>query len=192
MKQQRDYKAEYARRIERATAKGLSRSQARGHAKVHETPLKIKDPPREKLAGLEAALRRLRRGESLSASARAERISPETFRRFVKGQQLAQREGRKWVLTDHRPRRVSIIVKGDQRAIVVPSFSDASVAGRYWNASGRFVREGDIEILRPFEGKGLTDVKGTFHPFETDPNELFRFALKDEPAFHEIYAIVAT
>lgn len=34
----RDYRAEYARRIARAEAKGLSRSQARGHAKPTERP----------------------------------------------------------------------------------------------------------------------------------------------------------
>lgn len=65
-------------------------------------------------------------------------------------------------------------------------------AGAYWDAQGRFVRSNDISLLRPFEGKGVTDIKGRFRPFETDPNELHRIASMDAPAFHEIYEIVAS
>jgi len=36
MAKRRDYRAEYARRIERLTAEGYSRSQARGHAKTKQ------------------------------------------------------------------------------------------------------------------------------------------------------------
>ncbi len=42
----RDYRAEYARRIARGTAKGISRSQARGHPKPKEAAVSLKRPPR--------------------------------------------------------------------------------------------------------------------------------------------------
>ncbi len=42
----RDYKAEYARRIEQAKAKGLSRSQARGHPKANERLATERSPER--------------------------------------------------------------------------------------------------------------------------------------------------
>ena len=43
-RRKRDYRAEYARRIARGTAKGISRSQARGHPKPKEAAVIIKAP----------------------------------------------------------------------------------------------------------------------------------------------------
>ena len=42
-----------------------------------------------------------------------------------------------------------------------------------------------------FKGDGVTDVKGRFHPFETDPNELHRLRQMDLPPFHEIYQVTS-
>jgi hypothetical protein len=52
----RDYKAEYARRIATGSARGISRSQARGHPKVAETPVRSARRPLED-ARIQLALR---------------------------------------------------------------------------------------------------------------------------------------
>jgi hypothetical protein len=68
---------------------------------------------------------------------------------------------------------------------------EASCGGAFWDAAGRFVRTNDLGLLESYHGEGVTDARGRFHPFETDPNELHRLAAMDAPAFHEIYEIVS-
>jgi len=94
-------------------------------------------------------------------------------------------------MTDDRPRRVPTIHRGEFRTVTVPGFAGASLAGLYHNAVGHFVRSNDLSAIEPFEGEGLTDVKGRFFEFETDPNALHRYAAMDNPAFHEIYQIIS-
>lgn len=190
MARQRDYKAEYARRIARGKARGLSRSQARGHPKANERFASGKPSTPQSTEELEAALRDLRSGSSLKQSARDAGISEEHFRRFVRGNELAIYSGNSWLLTDDRPRQVPMINGSRQRAIIVPDFATASSVGRHHNAVRRFLRTQQLSFLEPFEGQSVRDIRGREHPFETDPNSLFRLAAKDEPEFHEIYQII--
>lgn len=210
MTKKRDYKAEYERRIARGLSKGLSRAQARGHPRAGEAaaaaaaaapgrgvsrsrrsnsaaPDAIKADPR-----LEEGFKALRRGASISKAASSAGVSRERLRRFIGENDLADWKARNWVVTDKRPRRVPLISKGRQIDVVVSSLEEAMRAGAYWDAQGRFVRTNDTSLLKPFEGKGVTDIKGRFRPFETDPNELHRIASMDAPVFHEIYEIVAS
>lgn len=191
MARQRDYKAEYKRRIANATARGLTRSQARGHAKPAEKPARPSSGKGTKPdARLESALTRLRRGASLTEAAKSSRVSRERFRRFLADNALATRRGRRWLVEDDRPRRVPILSRGESRTVTVRGFSDASLAGAYANDVGRFLRSNNIDHLAPHRGVGVKDVGGKFHPFETDPNVVYRLASADLPAFHEIYEIV--
>jgi hypothetical protein len=196
MPRQRDYKAEYARRIARGTARGLSRSQARGHPKGNEAPASIEasapNPKPKKDPALETAILAMNRGESLTKAARDARVSPERLRRHLISKSLASKQGTRWALADNRPRRVPMIERSRTKVIVVPSFDEASRVGRHHNAIGQFLRSQDLTALEPFRGQGVTDTQGRFHPFETDPNALIRYALKDEPEFHEIYQIIQT
>jgi len=191
MARKRDYKAEYARRIARALQKGLSRSQARGHARAKEAVHRKVSRPSADQKKLEGAVKALRRGKNQKAAAKAARISVERLRRFIYENNLATRQGARWVMTDGRPRRVPTICRGQFRTVIVPDFSGASLAGKYHNAVGHFIRSNDIEVIEAFDGLGLTDLKGRFYEFETDPNELHRYASADNPAFHEIYQIVS-
>jgi hypothetical protein len=196
MSSQRDYQAEYARRIARGAARGLSRSQARGHPKGSEAPASIaasvpKPKPKADPA-LEAAILAMNRGESLTQAARDARISPERLRRHLISKNLAFKQGTRWALADNRPRRVPMIERARTKAVIVPGFDEASRVGRYHNAIGRFLRSQDLSALDAFRGQGVTDTQGRFHPFETDPNALIPYALKDEPEFHEIYQIIQT
>ena len=191
MAHQRDYSAEYERRIARGRAKGLTRSAARGHAKASDKPAREKPKSVKPDPKLEAAIRQMNGGASLTASAKVAHVSPERLRRFVAANDLGQREGRKWVMADNRPRRVPIIDGSDSRTITVPGFAEASRVARYHNAVRRFINDADENMLRPFDGETVRDVNGADHPLQTDPNALFRFAAKDEPEFHEIYQIVS-
>ncbi len=190
MAKKRDYKAEYQRRIANGLKRGLSRSQARGHpskAEASASGIQVPKPNGQ----LEAALRELRRGASQKAAAQSAGVSQERFRRFIYGHGLARREGRSWVLTDDRMRRVTTIHRGETKTVCVNRYAEAQTAGEYSDAVGVFLRTNDPSVLIPFVGGGLTDHKGRFLEFETDPNALYRHASQDTPAFHEIYQIVS-
>ena len=191
MARTRDYKAEYARRIARGKARGLTRSQARGHPRATERYATGKSAVPETNDQLEDALRNLRQGQSLRQSAKDAGVSEECFRRFVKGNQLASFVGRRWTLDDNRTRQIAMIKGSTQTTIFVPGFAEASEIGKHYNAVNRFLKTNDPSSLEPFIGQSVKDVRGKNHPFETDPNSLYRLAAKDEPAFHEIYQIVA-
>ncbi len=187
---QRNYKAEYRRRIERGLARGLSRSQARGHPKANERaiePIVTKGDP-----GLEAAIREMNHGTSLTAAARSRHISAERLRRFLIVEDLAERDGRRWVATDTRPRQVPVMTGGRERTLIVDGYDQARLVGEHRQAVGAFVRTNDIELIKPFEGRFVRAASGRKYPLETDPNALHRIASMDTPPFHEIYEIVST
>ena len=190
MPRTRDYKAEYARRIARAEARGLSRSQARGHPKASEHY--IKSPATKPITDekVSAALRSLYSGVSLTTAAKQARVSPERLKRALVEKKLGIKQGARWIVTDTRARRVQMIIDGLSRAITVANFADASRVGLYHARVQQFLRTQDLSFLEEFDGETVIDIKGKVWPFETDPNVLIRFALKDEPAFHEIYAII--
>jgi len=186
----RDYRAEYARRIARGTARGLTKSQARGHAegaRVDKTSKKNRPPSSPRL---EAALKDLRRGATLAASAKQNRIAPERLRAWLGQSGLAKKAGRRWTVVDDRPRIVPVYSRGRQKGLRL-SLNEAGEAGRYMAAVGRFLGSNDIAELTPFDGRGVTDVPGRFHPFETNPNALYRLAHSGSEPFEQVYRIVA-
>lgn len=190
MPRKRDYKAEYARRLARGKALGLSRAQARGHPRKGEPLASSAEAKPKSDEKIEAALRDMRGGTSMTAAAREQRISSKRLSQFIKAHRIARYQGGEWRFSDTRPRRVPIIQNAQIKAIIVPGFDEASRVGKYHNAVGRFVRTQDIQVLAPFSGDAVKDIRGKAHPFETDPNALIRYALKDEPEFHEIYQII--
>lgn len=169
MTKTRDYKAEYRRRVARGVARGVSKAHARGHARAFEQISKQK-PDRS----LEAGIRLLNKGSTLTAAAREAGVSQERLRSFIYGQELGHREGRKWVMTDERLRRVPVYSNRKAIPITVRGYREAALAGAHFEASGRFAATKDIELLAPFVGQGVSDYRGRFYPFETDPNEILR------------------
>ena len=51
------------------------------------------------------------------------RISADRLRRFTYTNKLAKRVGRKWVMTDERPRRVPTLTRGQVKTVTVPGFN---------------------------------------------------------------------
>lgn len=184
---QRNYRAEYARRIASAKVRGLSRSQARGHARPSEKA--IKGTPRNIDTEIELIRKALACGVSLTSAAKAHGVSKERARRYIATHGIAKFEGGKWIVTDARPRQVPIASKGEQKVVVV-SPEEASKAGSYANAAKFSLNTNDPEFLAPWRGKFVKDIRGKKHPLETDLNALHRIAAADDPSWPDIYKIV--
>ena len=129
----------------------------------------------------------MNRGTSLSAAAKLEGVSRERLARYVRENKIGKSNGRRWTMTDRRPRGVATLSRGEALTPTVLGFADASLAGSYWNDKSEFLRTNDIRFLTPYRGQGVRDSKGRFIPFETDPNEVLRLANASLPVFYEVY-----
>lgn len=188
MARQRNYKAEYERRIANAAKRGLSRSQARGHARAGEAH--VKPRPVKSDERLEAALKLLRQTGHQGRAAKEAGVSAERFRRFLRSNSLAQRQGREWHVTDNRHRRMTVITGGESGELTLRDYEQSSLNGRHLAAVGTFLRSNDIDLLSPFQGRSVIDAGGQAHFLETDPNTLYRLAHAGSEVFHEIYRLV--
>ncbi len=189
MARPRNYKAEYARRIANAKKRGLSRSQARGHARPGEKPIRGSKVDRGD-AGLEAALRALRRIGTQSAAAKEAGVAVERFRRFLRENSLATRKGRTWLIDDNAPREMLVLSNGQVRRMLLAGHDQASLNGRHLAAFKNFIKSQDNEFLSEFVGLSVRDSKGKLHPFETDENALYRLAASGSEIFEDIYRLI--
>jgi hypothetical protein len=189
MAKARNYRAEYERRVARASSLGLTRSQARGHAKPGEVPARSTSNIKPD-AKLEAALKALRYSGNQGLAARSAGVSTERFRRFLAEGGLARRNGRAWELIDNRLREVRIVSSGRSQQVRVAGFDPASVIGRHTEAVRAFLETNDISKLAPFEGVVIRDAKGKRHLLETRPNTLYRLAAAGSEGFEQIYRLI--
>ena len=189
MTKKRNYKAEYQRRKISAAKRGLSVSQARGHARIGEAPIK----PRQKVTSdpkMELALKLFRNGKSQKDAAREARVSLERFKRFLTDNDLVTKAGRKWKLADQRKRRMIVISKGDWENRTLRDFEQASRNGKFLNTVRKFLQTNDQELLLPFEGQSVIDAQGKAHIFETDPNILYELDHAGGENFEDVYKLV--
>jgi hypothetical protein len=189
MDRKRDYKREYQIRLNRAKLRGFSRSQARGHAKAGETPIRAPPERAATMASLEAALKAFRRSHSQSRAASEVGVSAERFRKFLRENELARREGRKWVFTDQRTREITAITTSGIRHLEVEGFEPASLIGRHSSAVKTLLDTNDLSVLAPFLGATVKDRRGKTHALETRPNTLYRLAAADGEGFEQIYRL---
>lgn len=181
----RDYRKEYADRVKHGLAKGYSRARARGHARagdVRNLKTGIPNPhdPREK------ALKLMKDGATQKAAAKKYNVSVEKLRRYVKENTTAKLSGKKWVIIDRRPEEMRIASRGRVYLVPVPYRSKKTVS-KYWNAINKFLDTNDASHLAPFQGKGIRDAEGKYHPWETDPNVLRKMDSSGELHIVDIY-----
>ncbi|QBM74549.1 hypothetical protein E2E30_01405 [Sphingomonas sp. AAP5] len=165
----------YRKRIERALAKGLSKSAARGHAKIGEptvSGLAVKPDTR-----LGEGFARVANGESLTATARALRISRERLRRSIAEHGDYVREGRRYAFKPSIENSLPLYSGGRLIDVKVDD-EGAKRLGAYMAAVGKYLPTGRFSLLEPYVGQGVTDVRGIYHPFETDPDTLYELRAK--------------
>ena len=191
MPRQRDYKAEYTRRIARGRAHGFSRAQARGHPRVSEPHISPKLQSVSYDPRLEQGLKVLRQGKSLTAAARMIGTSPERLRRYLNRAGVVEKQDRRWVVAnDDRQRQVVLYSDGQVLGVSVADYATAALIGRHMAAVKQFLRTNDPDHLAPFVGEAVTDLSGRTHPFETRPNVLYRLDAVGGETFEQVYRIV--
>src|SRR5271166_6724139 len=172
-------------------AKGVSRSQARGHPKPEELSVSLKRPPKPiEDQRLQLAFKVLRQEKSLSAAAKAARIAPERLRHFATERDIIERQGRRWIVRHQLPRRMLLFSDGRVLQVVVGDFDSASKIGRFMSAVGEFLRTNKPAVLSEFEGVSVADVAGKIHACETRRNALYRLASAHDQSFEHICRIV--
>jgi len=190
MAPRRDYRAEYARRVARGRARGLSRSQARGHPSPGEALVSARTVPRYD-PRLEEGIREMRAGKSLNAAALSIHKAPERLRRYAQQTGVVAKQRGRWIVgRDTRLRVVPLYSEGEELRVRVADYDTAKKAGDYMAAVGQLLRTNDAAHLAPFVGDGVRDITGTWYPFETRPNVLYRLAASPAEPFEQVYRIV--
>ena len=183
----RNTKAEYQRRLAKGAERGLSRSQARGHARHNEVPVK----PRTQAAEprLEKGLSALHKSGSLTKAAKSAGVSSERLRRFLLQNGYAERAGKTYRVTDTRLPQVLTFADGEAKRIVLRDRDQASINGTFMNAVKKYVRSNKYDLIRPFIGTSVIDAKGNAHLLETDRNTLHEMASVQDN-YVDVYRLV--
>lgn len=190
-RRQRDYRAEYERRVARGVAKGLTRSQARGHPRAAERHLSTKAAERKPDRRLLEGLKALRETRNLGDAARRAGVAPERLRHFVRQLDFVEKRGARYVVGEDRWGRRVIFYSGGRKVdTVVEGYEPARLAGLYWEAVGEFLRTNDPAHLAPFQGVQIKDANDNAYTFETRPNVLYRLANEGLNSFEQVYRIV--
>lgn len=191
MAKKRDYKAEYQKRIERGLAKGISRSEARGHSKPKSLTSASKAKGFTYDRQLEEGVKAMRKGDSLTKAAKELHVAPERLRAYINQAGVAERKSGRWFISkDPRFRVVPIFTSNKSKEITV-SFEASRKTGSYMSAVSRFLSTNDKSVLDPFKGESVVDVNGNRYFFETNPNKLYRLSATDHESYEDIYKIVA-
>ena len=167
-------------------AKGYSLSQARGHPKAGETYASggVVQPDKR----LTDAIARIKSGESLTATSKSFHISRERLRQAVSEKGEYVRQGRRYQFIPRVRNDLPLYSEGESIRVLVDD-DNASSLGEFMAGVRKFLRTNKIEHLAPFVGGGVTVINGRFHPFETDPETLYRLDAKGRAVFHQIYQL---
>lgn len=180
MGRERDYRAEYQRRVERAKSQGFGSYRQQRQR-----------PSRQPAASVEAQRRALdavgfmrRDGLSLSTAARKASTTPATVRRHA-GLALDTTARRVKVKPSDRIRRpMSVLTPAGVVDVVLRDFDEASLVGQHWAAVRRFLATGDHSALAKFSAVTVAGVE-----FETGLDAIERWGRIGEIDLDDIYSI---
>lgn len=141
-------------------------------------------------AKLQRGLATLRLTRDLVAAAKTARTSTAKFKREALRKKLIKKRGKFWIVSRDLQRQMLIYSDGKQYTVTLPSQSSARNVGKYMSAVGAFVRSNNIRLLDDFIDRGVTDVAGKRHVYETRPNFLYRLTSSRDEAFEDVYRIV--
>jgi hypothetical protein len=187
----RNYKAEYATRVGKGLAKGLTRSQARGHPEAGKALASGKALTASYDRQLEEGVKLIRGGLPMNTAAKSIHVAVERLRNYSVAQDVGQKEGSRWRIgTDIRKRVMLVFSKGEEHEIVVSGYQAAKLIGEYMSAVGQFLKDQNLKRLKPFKGVSVADVNGKQYIFETDPNTLYRLSGTSDRPYEKVYQIV--
>ena len=126
-------------------------------------------------------------GRSLSAAAAESHTTPRTVRKYV-GAAVARGASGPFraAASDRLTRQLQFLTPAGKVAIAVRGSRRASRVASYWAAVDHFLRSGDWEPLRPFDGEAIRVGKAAY-PFVTDPRVLERLGQAGEVSFEGLY-----
>jgi len=176
-RKKRDHAAEYRRRIERGLKRGISRAQARGHPRYREKPIAkpTKMPFQEDR--MAQAVANLHRGKSLTKSASEAGVSRERLRKFIRDNKIAARRKGRWKVNVKKLIwEFALYTRGHLEFVRSNNPEDVSRAMSFMASVRYFKQSQDISALERHRGESVRDVRGKVHPFETNPNIIYRLA----------------
>jgi hypothetical protein len=180
----------YARRIARGLAKGITRSQARGHPAPGEKFISKRRMRAVNWHKLQFVIKEMKAGKSLTKSARAVGLQPDTVRRTLKSAKLLKRRGRRWSIRGDIPTRMLLYTEGEARSIIPADAKNRSAVGKFMRAVRTFLTTNDPKSLAPFVGTFVWDLAQKKHPFETDENTLYQLSQSGAITFEDIYEFI--
>jgi hypothetical protein len=141
---------------------------------------------------LEAALKSMRHGFTLTDSAKRHHVSRSRLRAYAKTHAGARREGGGWTFDDERIRQLPIFSEGEVRIVRVRGYEPAMLGGRHWNEALQALKEPEEAkaFARRWEGISIRDTSGRRHPLATDLNEIYSAAHAHEEPYEQIYKLV--
>jgi hypothetical protein len=184
----RDYRAEYQSRIQRGIKRGLTRSQASGHPKAGEKPIRPPQPIED--LSLQISLKALRKGMTLKDAAKEAGLSAERLRNEATSKGLIHKKGNRWQIKPRLTRTMLVFSQAESFNLVISQKRYASIIGRYMSAVGDFLRTNVPEHLKPFIGKSIKDSTSKSYLLETEPNALYRINAGGSETFEQVYRIV--
>jgi hypothetical protein len=134
----------------------------------------------------------LREQKDIGAAAKAARTTVSKFKRSALRKHAILKRGKNWIVRRDLHRRILIYSDGREKTITVAGYRRARFVGKYLAAVRNFLGSNDVKYLDPFRDQGAIDVAGKRHPFETNPNTLYRLTSSADEAFEAVYRIIVS